>query len=642
MPGRAWVVAGLLAAAIAPPAADARAPRHPGGAQVRPTAFASCASLVGYARRHLAVTRGVAEPPLRPTSGPTPAPQVQAQGQADAVAPSAAGAFSTTNNHEEGVDEPDIVKTDGSTIFTVSGNTLHAVTVGGDAPKLAGSLPLGSSGSGARLLLRGSRLIVISSGAPIMALQGAPGTRPAVAQASFAAGSTVVTEVDAHDPSAMKVTRTMTIDGTFVDARQNGATARLVISSAPRAVAFAAARTRPSGWVPARRFHSALTGRRYTRPVASCDTVRHPAQFSGLGMLTILTIDLDRGLWAADSDALMADAQIVYGSKASLYVATQKWISPSTPVDSLPGGTTTVIDRFDASDPGRTTLVSSGEVPGYLLNQFSLSEDRGVLRVASTSSPIWWREQPQTPSQSFVTVLREDAGRLVRVGQVSGLGRGQQIFSVRFLGDRGYVVTFRQVDPLYTLDLSAPADPKVAGQLELEGYSAYLHPVGDGLLLGIGRAVAASGNEPSGTQLELFDVSDAAAPRLVARTTLGGGSSSQVEYDHHAFLFWAPAKLAVLPIQTYDVAAGPTGKTVDQGFTGAIGYRVDASGIAEVGRITHDAANGVVPAIGRSLVIGDRLFTISDAGVMTSSLDALSRQAFVAFPAPAPAPAGTG
>jgi hypothetical protein len=629
MPGRAWVAAGLfavavaVAAAVAPTTAYARASRHPAAAHVRPKAFASCASLVGYARRHLAVTRGVADPPLQATGGPTPAPQ--AQGQAETVSPTAAPGFSTTNNQEEGVDEPDIVKTDGSTIFTVSGSTLHAVTAGGDAPKLAGSLALGSTGYGGRLLLRGSRLIVISSGGPIMAL----------AQASSAAGRTVVTEVDVHDPAAMKVTRTMTIDGAFVDARQNGATARVVISSAPRAVALSSARARPSGWVPARRFHSALTGRRYTRPVASCDAVRRPAQFSGLGMLTILTIDLDRGLWAADSDALMADAQVVYGSKASLYVATQKWISPATPVDSLPGGTTTVIDRFDVSDPGRTTLTSSGEVPGYLLNQFSLSEDAGVLRVASTSRPIWWGDQPQAQSESFVTVLREDAGRLVRVGGLSGLGRGQQIYSVRFLGDRGYVVTFRRVDPLYTLDLATPAEPKIAGQLELEGYSAYLHPLGDGMLLGIGRAVAVSGNEPSGTQLELFDVSDAAAPRLLARTTLGGGSSSQVEYDHHAFLFWAPAKLAVLPIQTYDVAPGPAGTTSSQGFTGAIGYRIDASGIAEVGRITHDAANGTVAPIDRSLVVGDRLFTISDAGVMASSLDTLSPQAFVAFPAPA-------
>jgi hypothetical protein len=614
MRGGAWVAAGLLALAAVPPAADARAPRHPAAAHLRPKAFASCASLVGYARRHLAVTGGVAEPPLRPVGGPAPVPQAQPQ------LVSAAPGFSTTNNQEEGVDEPDTVKTDGSTIFTVSGSTLHAVTAG-DTPKLAGSLALGSAGYGSRLLLRGSRLIVISSGGPIVAVQGVPGVRARGAPGSYAGGGTVVTEVDVHDPSAMKVTRTMTIDGAFVDARQNSAIARVVISSAPRAVAFAAARTRASGWVPARRFHSALTGRRSTRPVAPCDTIRHPAQFSGLGMLTILTIDLDRGLWAADSDALMADAQIVYGSQASLYVATQKWISPRTPVDGLPGDTTTVIDRFDLS-AGRTTLASSGEVPGYLLNQFSLSEDRGVLRVASTSRPIWWAEQAQAPSQSFVTVLREDAGRLVRVGQVSGLGRGQRIYSVRFLGDRGYVVTFRQIDPLYTLDLASATDPKVAGRLELEGYSAYLHPVGDGLLLGIGRAVSASANEPAGTQLELFDVSDAATPRLLSRTTLGGGSSSQVEYDHHAFLFWAPAKLAVLPIQSYD-----------QGFNGAIGYRVDASGIAEVGRIAHTAADGTVAPIARSLVIGDRLFTVSDAGVMTSSLDALSRQAFVAFPA---------
>jgi hypothetical protein len=343
-------------------------------------------------------------------------------------------------------------------------------------------------------------------------------------------------------------------------------------------------------------------------------------------MLTILTIDLDRGLLAVDSDPLMADARVVYGSERSLYAATQKWIDPTTRPERLPTSESTVIHRFDASDPDSTRLLSSGEVPGYLLNQFSLSEHDGRLRVATTSRPIWWEGgPPRTSSQSTVTVLADRDGALVPVGRVSGLGEGEQIYSVRFLGDTGYVVTFRQIDPLFVIDLSRPEAPRVAGKLELRGYSAYLHPVGDGLLLGIGQDVAPAGNEPSGTQIELFDVGDPRAPRLLARTTLGGGSSSEVQYDHHAFLFWPPAKLAVLPLQ---LAAGS-----GQGFAGAIGYRLDRSGIAEVGRVAHDAQGGSAPAIRRSIVIGERLFTVSDAGVMSSSLATLGRQAFVAFPA---------
>ena len=143
-------------------------------------------------------------------------------------------------------------------------------------------------------------------------------------------------------------------------------------------------------------------------------------------MLTILTLDLDRGLWTAGSTALMADARVVYGSPTSLYVATQKWIDPTLAPSRLPPTTATVIDRFDVSDPARTTLVASGSVPGYLLNRFSLSEYKGDLRVATTTSPIWWGGGARggATSQSSVTVLRRSGALLAPVGQVSGLGAG--------------------------------------------------------------------------------------------------------------------------------------------------------------------------------------------------------------------------
>jgi hypothetical protein len=229
---------------------------------------------------------------------------------------------------------------------------------------------------------------------------------------------------------------------------------------------------------------------------------------------------------------------------------------------------------------------------------------------------------------------------LAPVGQVSGLGQGEQITSVRFLGDTGYVVTFRQVDPLYTIDLSTPTAPKVAGQLELAGFSAYLHPIGPGLLLGVGTDVSPSNNEPNGSQLELFDVSDAAAPKLLQKTLIGTGSSTQVTSDHHAFLYWAPTGLVVLPVQVYGgggpvvCVRAPCDQPPSAGaFTGAIGYKVGSGGISEAGRVVQDAVNGVTVPIERSVVVGDRLFTISSAGVLASSLSTLARQAFVSFPA---------
>jgi uncharacterized secreted protein with C-terminal beta-propeller domain len=345
-------------------------------------------------------------------------------------------------------------------------------------------------------------------------------------------------------------------------------------------------------------------------------------------MLSIVTMNLDKGLWQADADGVMTDAQTVYGSTKHLYVATQRWVAPDTPIARLPDAATTLISRFDVSDPDHTTYEGSGSVPGYLLNQFSMSEQGGDLRVASTTEPVWWEGAQQVPSRSLVTVLRRGAGgALTRIGQVDGLGHGERIFSVRFLGDVGYVVTFRQIDPLYVVDLSKPEAPRVRGELKLLGYSAYLHPVGNGRLLGIGQDATPEGRT-KGSQVTLFDVSGPENPSILAQRSLGGQSSSDVEYDSHAFLFWAPKSLAVLPLQVY----GRDGTV----FAGAVGLKTkgpaDGDLLKEAGRISHDAIDGYVPAIRRELVVGDRLFTISDAGVMGSDLDSFGRLSFVAFP----------
>lgn len=160
-------------------------------------------------------------------------------------------------------------------------------------------------------------------------------------------------------------------------------------------------------------------------------------------------------------------------------------------------------------------------IPGSVLNQYSLSEHVGRLRVAST-------EDLTRESESFVTVLSGD--RLARVGGVGGLGRGERIYAVRFAGEKGYVVTFRQTDPLYTLDLSNPADPRVRGELKIPGYSAYLHPVAEDRLLGVGQDTTEEGRT-KGAQVSLFDVSDLATPRRLAVADLGEYSTSSAEFD---------------------------------------------------------------------------------------------------------------
>ena len=213
----------------------------------------------------------------------------------------------------------------------------------------------------------------------------------------------------------------------------------------------------------------------------------------------------------------------------------------------------------------------------------------------------------------------------MRRGSVEGLGKGERIFAVRFMGDAGYVVTFRQTDPLYTLDLSDPSAPRVRGELKIPGYSAYLHPVGDGLLLGVGQDADEETGQVQGLQLSLFDVSDLAKPARLQQLKLGDRfSSSAVEWNHHAFLWWPATKLAMLPVDT-------------ETFTGAGGFAVDrAGGIAELGRIAHPPAfaGGWAPSIERASVIRNRLFTVSGGGVKMSALDTLADAGWAAFPDP--------
>jgi Beta propeller domain len=600
------VLAAVVVVALAAPAAvadeGAGAPQKPRAAKVRLKAFESCTGLVRYARRNALRTarsmvwlRGGGR-----DDGPLPPPQ-SGVGEDGAGRGGQEEDFSRTNVQEAGVDEPDIVKTDGSRLFVLARGVLHAVDARAATPRRIGSLELGGD-YGHELLLRGDRALVIF-------LRGA---------------DTHIAEVDVSDPAAMRVRRTLVVDGWYLSARQTGATARVVIRSNP-GVSLASEqsirRARLARWMPRAVLRRRGPDRRGR--LLACRSVRRTASFTGLDMVSVVTIDLDRGLPEVDADALMTDAETVYASTGSLYMATHRWLSPTAFAEGPPERLHTAIHRFDASQPGQTTYRSSGEVRGFLHSQWALSEHEGHLRVASTEAPEWWGT-PGTESESRVTVLREQGGRLAEVGRVGGLGRGERIFAVRFIGERGYVVTFRQVDPLYTLDLADPAAPKVLGELKILGYSAYLHPVGDGLLLGVGQDGTPEGRL-LGTQLSLFDVSNARRPRLLHSRPLGEGSSSDVEFEHRAFLYWPATGLTVVPLQRWEETRADIGLHSE-----AVSFRVNTNGIAPLGRVSHPG-EAWESRITRSVVVGERLFTISELGVMASPLAAPQGGAWLAF-----------
>jgi Beta propeller domain len=458
--------------------------------------------------------------------------------------------------------------------------------------------------------------VIASKGASANAPIGVP-VAPQVAPLS---STTIVTEIDVS--GAPTVSRTMEVPGRFIDARQNGATARLVIDAVAQpiipddgeSIEDAVDDARLGRFLGRTVLKSNLSGKTFKRNLAPCEAVTHPAKFSGLDVLAILTVDLDRGMYSLDRDGVMAGAQVVYGSDRSLYVASHRYVRALELGTDVPEGLRTEIHRFDISDPKKTVYKATGTVPGFILNNYALSEHNGDLRVASTEQPPWTAQR--VPGTSRVSVLRQDGSKLKQVGAVGGLAPGERIYAVRFMGERAYVVTFVQQfgDPLFTLDLSDPTAPKVVGELHIPGYSAYLHPVGENLLLGVGR-------DGASVKTSLFDVSNFAAPREVAQLQFAS-SVSAVETDPHAFLFWPKTNLVVMPLQSYGPAP----------FLGAVGVRVAPNALTEAGRVVHHSdARSESATIERSLVIGDKLYTLSWLGLASSNLDNLGTVGYTAF-----------
>ncbi|HWH31814.1 MAG TPA: beta-propeller domain-containing protein [Egibacteraceae bacterium] len=595
------------------------------------------------------------------TAGSEPMPMPQEMTQDDAGVVEVSG----TNVQEGGVDEPDVVKTDGRVLAAIARGRLQLVDLAGGA-RVAATVPL-PDGWDHQLLLHGDRLLVTANVHEAMA-PGEPVDQPADPAASrpaedrFAtsdmaimpAGAPKVDLVlyDVSDPGAPEQLGSVRLDGQLASSRLVDGVVRLVLRSQPqpaltlpqpgpeadaaqmRALESQAEErnreivrtSQAADWLPGYAVRDAGGDTVREAPLVDCADVRHPEQFRGFGMLSVLALPLDgdgaQALAPTGTASVLGDGDTVYATPDRLYVAMNRYEQAMT----------ADIHEFDTSDPRRPVYTASGSVPGHLLNQWALSFHEGHLRVAATTG----QSGPDSAdSESAVHVLRRDGARLVEVGRAGGLGKGERIYAVRYFGDYGFVVTFRQTDPLYTLDLSDPAAPKVLGELKVPGFSSYLHPVGDGLLLGVGQDADESTGRRLGVQVSLFDVSDLAAPARVANLTLEPESSTDVEHDHRAFLWWPAARRAVMP---YMHARWDESAQREAGFFGALALHVDG-GLREAGRISHaepDARDPWWSQVRRALVVGDTLWTMSERGLMASDVASLARRGFVEFDGPTP------
>lgn len=656
---RRWSIAAaagllLLAGCTADPAAPTppRDPGVPNAPRFQLVAFDSCAdALAGLKKAAKAAVGpwgfggGAIAVDAAATVGGAPPPAARsAMDAGEQAAPSHSG----TNTHEAGVDEPDLVKTDGRRIVTVSQGVLTVVDAGTRA--VTGTLDLAGGEEAvtwaeSQLLLHGDHaLVLIPSymyGHPMpIDVAGDRAMAPTTPRPDEISGPRLLLVDLTGTPSVLASYR---IDGSLVDARQVGGTARVVVRSVPR-IEFpypkgddkrtdrkrladnraVIDKSTMEAWLP--RYES-TTGNTVDKGHVECSSVSRPASYSGTSMLTVLSFDLGgTSLGDGQATSLVADGQTVYSNGPNLYVATdEQWRIAAWNFDRRgfkPSDQTTDIYRFDTTQSGAPRFAGAGSVPGWLINQYAMSEWDGHLRVATTSGIPWGDE---ASSSSAVYVLRIGADGLEKVGQLGGLGRGERIYSVRFAGEVGYVVTFRQVDPLYTVDLTDPRAPKKMGELKITGYSAYLHPVDRTRLIGVGQEASSEGRT-QGTQVSLFDVSDLTKPGRLAQYHVKQGHS-EAEFDPHAFLYWPADRTMVVPIMSWANDGSASG--------GALVLRVSDTSFTEVGLVRHPAPDRVDfqrgNTIRRSLMVDGTLWTVSDAGLRATDPASMNSLAWIAF-----------
>lgn len=527
---------------------------------------------------------------------------------------------STTNVQEAGVDEPDIVKTDGMRIVAVAQARVHLIAVNGGTMSLRSTLP---DPMVRNVFLSGDRVLVFSSQT----------VKPSEPGSSRAGQQAELSMYDISNLSNPQHLASLTIDGDVLDARLVGSQVRVATVSAPDVDApspvyspdgeisqkskdelrTAIAKTTVDNWIPAYTLRDGAGAQVANGRLVDCADLAHPEKFSGLDTLAVSSFDIGSSLQSRNTVGVIAGGQQIYGTDTATYVSTTDWSRDGSAAK-------TSLHKFSTTPSGATTYQGSGEVPGTLLNQYAMSEYDGVLRVASTVSERRGWVNSRQATEGLVTTLAEQDGALRQLGQVGGLGRqdNESIRAVRFIGELGYIVTFRQTDPLYVLDLRNPASPKVLGELKIPGYSGYLHPIGENLLIGVGQSgLDSSTPTPSrrsgqiGLQFSLFDISDPASPRRIDTQTYGGGSAA-AEFDPKAFLYWQPRNLIIAPTNLHGDYRG------HGAFSGLVLLRANQDGLVELGRIATSQAYG---SVNRSVVIGDTIYTLSDLALQANSID---------------------
>lgn len=508
---------------------------------------------------------------------------VAASEMSDASADSPARDFSETNTQEVGVDEGDIIETDGIHIFRASHNQLDIIDV--DTLQVVDSVTLPDGTH--HLVLHEGQLAVVSD-----------------LWQSW--DTTLIRVLSVTENGSVQLQSTETLDGRTVGVRSVNGHLRILLETSNRdQLDFVSPwednlteeealdhnieqieRSTIDQWMP----RIALSGIR--KSALDCNQIAISDQSPTAQTTTwVATRDIHSNDVTRGQLGIMSRADAMYATANSVHFTTTSW-NEDVEWPQEPGPETSVHSfTFNANDT--MYYLASGTIPGDTIGQFALNEHGNQLRIATTRNV-------DGISESAITILTAgDNNNYDVLGEVGGLGLTERIYAVRYIDNLAYVVTFRETDPLYVVDLTDPTQPYTAGELKIPGYSSYLHPIGNGKLLGIGQDADNSGRT-RGTQISLFDVSDSSNPLRLDKVDIGGASAA--EYDHKAFLWWP---------------AGQFTATADYDGTVTVTRLNDLATFAEPVELEYPASEDCRwwNSTTRALVIGDHIVTIGETHI---------------------------
>jgi len=530
--------------------------------------------------------------------------------------------YSQTNIQVEGVDEADIVKTDGEYIYYTSGRGIVIARV--YPPEDAQILSqIDINGTAIGLFINGDRLVVFEESSEFW-IYRTEGAAKAAIYPWFGNAETRIKIYNVGDRENPTLVREISVNGSYFASRMIGTNVYVVVS-----IPVHILDGEPS--LPVIKYDNHIE-----KVEASKIYYSNVTDFS-YAFTTIVAVDVSE-LEAPKYEVLLVGAtSAVYVSKEKLYVAIPKteFLNEGSSVREE-----TEIHKIRIVDD-EIEYETSGTVPGRVLNQFSMDEYDGYFRIATTTGHLMWFSG-ETSLKNNVYVL--DANLNI-TGKIEDIAPGENIYSARFMGERGYLVTFKKVDPFFVIDLSDPTDPEILGKLKITGYSDYLHPYDKDHIIGIGKETveAEEGDFAwyQGVKISLFDVSDVSSPVQIDKYEIGDrGTDSPILWDHKALLFDKRRNLLAIPVLVAEIDESkypegvPSNAYGDYVWQGLYVFRISQSGLELKGRISHIEnwqeylKSGYYfdsyYTVKRALFIEDVLYTVSDRKIKMNSLSDLS------------------